>query len=410
MIAAGEFTAPTSAGNFSYTDLDFQPTQLLFFGSNQSTDDTIITGAGFGLFMGLAGLDYADGVTLKQHTNTWIVGRASFHTNSAIALLGTTGGTLQMRADIVSLDGGGFTLNFTTAPPAGRKIKFLAVGGETQTGFFSTWSNAGDVDITPGYRVKTTMGLSHRDGVGDGDTLNTATHWTSWGMFSYPPSALNYGMDFIQANYNSGHQINTFYYNTLSTPFVGIGAPGAIGTILSGQLDIYPTGTGGLTFRHNWQTSDNWWSEIFWGDPSSAGVVTPSATVDVSVDSTLANGTEMTIADAVFYYTCADEYGALGGAFDAESIVGFGVATKDYQGCVHIEGDSASMYQSSNKSWISRVNATQVLAGVTDFDNAPVGKLRLKTTESIGAPSAPNVVYLAMVSEEPFIPGFYRIR
>lgn len=157
---AGSFAFPTSTGGFSVTGLEFEPQGIIFFGGNQSTEDTLLTPTAPGVFFGMAWRDVDSGLVdfQSQANTTFGVSWAS----QPITCL-STGVTIEYQASAVTFDADGFTLTVSTAAPAARLVHYLAWGdfdGAEGKSFGGT--SIGDVfDVTSlGYRPLSSLMFS----------------------------------------------------------------------------------------------------------------------------------------------------------------------------------------------------------------------------------------------------------
>jgi hypothetical protein len=121
-------TQKTSTGTKATTGIGFQPSLLMFLG-NPITGSTIRTfwgGMLFGAYDGSTQVAYqssmagGDGAAAKKR----------YSLDTAI-LESLSGGTVLSEAAVSSLDGDGFTLNWTTADATAREFQYLALTSST---------------------------------------------------------------------------------------------------------------------------------------------------------------------------------------------------------------------------------------------------------------------------------------
>lgn len=124
----GSFVANTTTGNQAITGLGFQPSAVIFL----SASLTALGGADADLG--------AVGVAVSP-TQRWSVAWARDDTGAAanagkrhsdahcISLLSNGTPTVDALADLVSMDAGGFTINWSDAPASAVLIEYLALGG-----------------------------------------------------------------------------------------------------------------------------------------------------------------------------------------------------------------------------------------------------------------------------------------
>jgi hypothetical protein len=124
----------TTAGTQAITGLSFQPKLVLFFYGNNATTGG---GSGYGVATSstsrwACSMSQAANVTMSSSV---LVSRIQ-HQTACIALLNNGGATtLLARADLVSMNTDGFTLNWTTATATAFSLSYIAIGG---TGQFAT--------------------------------------------------------------------------------------------------------------------------------------------------------------------------------------------------------------------------------------------------------------------------------
>ena len=129
-VAIGTGTMPTTTGNSAITGLGFQPKFVMFI-SGSRQDSTSAVGAHFSYGCAISSsarfahtLGVQDGQTMSASVNG-----VSYHSATACLAGVTSGAALEYLADFVSMDSGGFTLNFSTAPATAYTYYYLALGG-----------------------------------------------------------------------------------------------------------------------------------------------------------------------------------------------------------------------------------------------------------------------------------------
>lgn len=128
-VAIGTGTMPTSAGNSSISGLGFQPKLVMLLSGSRT--DTSALGAHFSYGCAISSsarfvhtLGVQDGQTMSSGVNG-----VSYQSASACLAGVTSGAALEYLADLVSMDSGGFTINFSTAPAVSHTYYYLALGG-----------------------------------------------------------------------------------------------------------------------------------------------------------------------------------------------------------------------------------------------------------------------------------------
>lgn len=129
----GDFQLNTITGNQSVTGLGFQPKLLIFF-HTPDTVDIVNQTANHNWAMGATdGTNQFAMATFSANGNG--VGESCFGTHTPnYCIVGSVDVVTFWRAAIVSMDGDGFTINISIAPPVGMRVGYLAIGG-TLTGF-----------------------------------------------------------------------------------------------------------------------------------------------------------------------------------------------------------------------------------------------------------------------------------
>lgn len=145
----GSFAANTSTGNQSITGLGFLPKVVIFLGNSQTADGT---GADASSHFGV-GISSSSRRAIASSTKD---ASAPFTVESGnrddgCVFIVNAGGT-GCRADFVSQDSDGFTVNWATAPPSAYIVNYLALGGPDLTnvalGTFTPPAATGSQSIT----------------------------------------------------------------------------------------------------------------------------------------------------------------------------------------------------------------------------------------------------------------------
>lgn len=116
----GSLACPAATGNQSVTGLGFQPKLVLFYTINRTTDGTDTIGP------------YAAYGAAVSSTNRFALGSdditgSAWQTASKCVTM-QNAGTITYQADFVSMDSGGFTINWSTVS-SGVIVQYLALGG-----------------------------------------------------------------------------------------------------------------------------------------------------------------------------------------------------------------------------------------------------------------------------------------
>jgi len=124
----GQFQVPGATGNFSVNGLGFKP-DIVFFMSTDTSAAPPTTHSNAPLMIGMM-TSVAQGVVHAFGSRGTTIRRKYMVTTDCIGLVETVGGTISERAQYVSMDSDGFTVNFVArANP--RYIHWLAIQGGT---------------------------------------------------------------------------------------------------------------------------------------------------------------------------------------------------------------------------------------------------------------------------------------
>lgn len=145
----GSLTQPAATGNQSITGVGFQPKLIIFF-YNDLTSSTVtntILREGYGAATSSSARWVNCGYTPSASTSQYV----SFRNDACIDYVNSGLGT-DGRADLVSLDADGFTINWSTTDATARLVNFIAFAGSDITnvkvGTFTTSTTTGNQGIT----------------------------------------------------------------------------------------------------------------------------------------------------------------------------------------------------------------------------------------------------------------------
>ncbi|HEX5890655.1 MAG TPA: hypothetical protein VFY61_18220 [Pyrinomonadaceae bacterium] len=125
LAKAGSFTASNSTGNQAITGVGFQPKVVLFRYNMQGTDASMGDSTiGFGV-----GVSSSDRRVAGDYSNSGLSTSSHAAWNQSSYVIYTPGGGY--RADFVSMDSDGFTINWATASQ--MVVTYLALGGDAIT-------------------------------------------------------------------------------------------------------------------------------------------------------------------------------------------------------------------------------------------------------------------------------------
>lgn len=125
----GQLTQPTSTNaSFGVTGVGFTPKVILFFANDQTADGSAIHLA---TYLGMA-------TSSSNRTGMSMIAVTAstddrYQSGSTCLIITNITETILVKADLVSLDSDGFTLNFSTVDSTARKINYMCLGGADLT-------------------------------------------------------------------------------------------------------------------------------------------------------------------------------------------------------------------------------------------------------------------------------------
>lgn len=127
-----KLTSPTSTGNQSTTGVGFQPKAIIFFATRQTSEGSAADAhIALGCATSATKRGGATSVSKYVLSGTSDTGRRS--SDTLVIQLIDDSNALIVGADLVSMDSGGFTLNFTTVAASAYNIYALCLGGDSLT-------------------------------------------------------------------------------------------------------------------------------------------------------------------------------------------------------------------------------------------------------------------------------------
>jgi len=371
---------------------------VVFFGTNFTVMDTIVTAPGTGIFMGWAGPDI-DGSGVRQGAIGIVPDGDAYCADEAAILCPSTAGTgaVLYRAELVSFDGASFTLNFTQGAAGGYKVFYLAISGFEN---YLATGHVGSVSTAVGWKANSVLGQSFR-GISAVPAASTNFHGATWGATANKFNTPTWG--YVAASSyptsQSGQGISETLALSGGVPKCGLTTHFTGPFMITGLLNGRPTGVDGFTFTRGTDPQNFAWWLAWSGGSQFRGMNIPTGVVDAEASSTF---TQMEAVDCLITFTCSDapqgQTPAAGGA------VGFSFATPDFQCCAIVDAmGTRGAFQSTTRGWASMVDSTQVRAGEVEF----VGNVALLRTIDAGAVGG-SLVALGLEDEED-TPGFFRV-
>lgn len=366
---AGGFAIPGSTGNFSVSGLGFKPQGIVFFGSNKSAEDAVITDVNAGAFVGIMA-DSGSGLVAQANSIIPLQGSRS-HGTDAI-MMQSIFSTVEYAASPVSMDADGFTLNFSSVATP-RWIHYLA-WGDSDNYFAERVSNFNG-NITVGWRDQLVFQVG-------GITSGSATpgdykrpdlpdyFFSTIGAGAYPIERPN-NWHILQQTLNRAdnlgqcHAMVFDYHDVFTARLPDIASNIAfVGPFMAQTLpkayplndtDIRRITAGGFANTHIF---------AYWEGGGFTGSAVPAASVSGVVNQTLTDMEEI-LAALVF---CNVDRGSGPVAFDdGTQAMGIGVKTADYEGCVLVNESGNYLFQSQQQAWCNNATASGHSAGTLEF-------------------------------------------
>jgi hypothetical protein len=128
----GSFTVPAATGNQAVTGLGFQPKAVIFFGDRRSADGGSGSAASNGDMSPFWGMAVSSASRVAMYDNQDFTDAAAT-VDATKCFVSKSGATTNFAADLVSMDGDGFTVNFATANATAYVVNYIALGGSDLT-------------------------------------------------------------------------------------------------------------------------------------------------------------------------------------------------------------------------------------------------------------------------------------
>lgn len=340
---AGHFYFPTSVGSLTIP-LNFEPQGVIFFGGNQSVEDTILhnPSAAPGVFFGMAWRDYGTGIVdYQSQSNAGRAAPASYGVRwrSRPITMITSGTTLEYEASACSFSPTGFTLTIATPAPGLRLIHYLAWGEfDESRGKSVSKGVATDHDFVLPTRAFSGLAFSMFASGNTRDSQNGTACYFSMGTGNFPEVPLGVGVTnnasaiTMRAQTQTAEGWTQRYFNgPFNDSIMATVSSGLVGTWQTQYDHLRPVPTmTDLTLRLSLFGSPNraqiaWWS----AEGAALSVSSPGA---VGAVTTYTAPARVPGVDAAFFF------GTTG--YGSESQLGvncayiYGVLTPDYQGVV----------------------------------------------------------------------------
>lgn len=136
----GHFLTPGVTGNSSVTGIGFKPDYVIMFFPNQTSDNVVNAVGSYGMGCFNTQGEQATFACMTMHNASPTDTARYQRTNKCLALFSSTSSTtLTHEATVVSMDVDGFTLNYTTASVANKRVAYMAIkGGKCKISSFTS--------------------------------------------------------------------------------------------------------------------------------------------------------------------------------------------------------------------------------------------------------------------------------
>lgn len=154
----GSFSAASATGNHVITGVGFQPKALMFFVVPRTGDGS---NSGCSLGIGAAVSSTQRGAAFFNSSDAAATSTVTIMQRGDACIVRASNTAVIYRADLVSMDSDGFTLNTVTADANTRTIVYLALGGtdvaDVAVGNFQAPSSAGNQDVSLSFEPDTVL-------------------------------------------------------------------------------------------------------------------------------------------------------------------------------------------------------------------------------------------------------------
>jgi len=141
----GDFQLNTITGNQSVSGLGFQPKAVMFFHQPQTVAIGVPQIANWYEMVGMT--DGTNTYSMWSHSPNGSGTESAGYMQTTLAIVGGNNFSTVWGASMISLDGDGFTINVTVAPPVGYMVGYLALGGGDLDGAVGTMDASGSTGL-----------------------------------------------------------------------------------------------------------------------------------------------------------------------------------------------------------------------------------------------------------------------
>ena len=160
----GSFASNTATGSQAYTGVGFQPSVIIFFMNNETSDTSgLVLSTCYGFAVSSSDRRSVTATLINTVNGSW-----SGHDDSKCISIISSVPTVISAADFTSMDSDGFTLNWTTADATARIVNYVALGGtnvtNVKTGQFTSPTSASSAAVTGvGFQPDSVILMEQRD-------------------------------------------------------------------------------------------------------------------------------------------------------------------------------------------------------------------------------------------------------
>jgi hypothetical protein len=375
---AGAITVPSGAGAVPVTGFGTRPGCVLFFGTNQVTEDTTLltpSPAWGGFFGWCASTSPASSDSFVSMAMLGGGGNAqcSHLAEQAVYMqsIADSFGSSVLYQATATLDPDGFTLNFSTGAGGGYKVHYLMIGGVGDA-FIIPWGPSGACDFHP-YTVDTgqvpgvffSLG-QWRDSCHLFPKSTTFTMWNNIAFGDLDEANRSVWSAFAQSsigrNWSSGAEAG----NPM-TPLGAVGDPFFFGSIVTGTHYIRRVAPNSVEFEQQGagdgyeHVTASFGGDCFRGDVSEViGIGGGAIDSEVAISLPEIAGACEAVVFNNFQHAATTEFPGL-------NRLGIGFATPTYQAGFSITAVDGSFFQSSQYSWVSKTSGIFASAGTVNF-------------------------------------------
>ena len=363
---------PTSTGLFSISDLPFEPQGIFFIGTNSAVEDTQISVTHPAIFFGMVWIDYLTDLPDSQAV-CLVMGHGINVKPHPIVCASSTGCAEDYRAELLSINSDGFTLNVTNPASADRPISWMAYGGYEYARGSANLSQGTAYVI--GAKVLTAFAINYRtsgsirDGCEDGLYTTLYLGGCSYPTVDDPP---NYGTRFWGSAGTShfsttgGQGFTRTDWNINPSPqfdsAINIDTGDFPPIVLENRIKLWRVDD--VTIQAGGSGGPLRWMSQWWQAECYVNNHTPPSTVG-NTNSWISGNVFLDDIQAAMYIGITGPEGEGGSAVGRLTI---GFITDDSQGCVAAAEVGSYLFQSTQTVLVARLDSVGVIAASGELD------------------------------------------